>query len=124
MENIKDSLLLGDGVNITGNISVQGVVHVHGNVNGEIIANEIYIGETGKVHGEIKVNIADIKGEVTNSIEVRDTLIVRSTGKISGTTSYQSLEIELGGIIDGNIVKSKAPLTPATHQLDNIEPVI
>ena len=124
MENIKDSLLLGDGVNITGNITVQGVVHVHGNVNGEITAHEIYIGETGKVHGEIKVNIADIKGEVTNSIQVRDRLIVRSTGKISGTTSYQSLEIEHGGVIDGKIEKNNAPVMPSIEQIDTIEPVI
>jgi cytoskeletal protein CcmA (bactofilin family) len=133
MENIKDSLLLGDGVSITGNISVQGVVYVHGNVHGEITAHEIYIGVTGKVHGEIKVNLADIRGEVTNTIQVRDTLIVRATGKISGTTSYQSLEIEHGGIIDGKIEKNNTqsiqPITPisltqATQQTEAIKSAI
>jgi cytoskeletal protein CcmA (bactofilin family) len=124
MENIKDSLLLGDGVNITGNISLEGAVHVYGNVNGQITAHEIYIGETGKVNGEINVNFADIKGEVTNSIQVKNTLIVRSTGKISGTTSYQSLEIEHGGIVEGKIEKNNAPLMPAIEQLDTIDPII
>lgn len=106
MENIKDNLLIGEGVNITGNISMQGAIHVYGNLSGEIVAQEIFIGATGKVNGEIRVSFADIRGEVTNSIHVKETLIVRSTGKISGTITYQSLEIEHGGIIDGTIEKN------------------
>jgi cytoskeletal protein CcmA (bactofilin family) len=129
MENIKDTLLLGEGVIITGNISVQGVVYVHGSVNGEIAAHDIYIGVTGKVHGEIKVNLADIRGEVTNSIQVRDTLIVRATGKIFGTTSYQSIEIEHGAVIDGKIEKNTPPITPlhamqSVQQIDTIESTV
>lgn len=106
MENKKDCLLVGEGVNITGNITVQGSVHIYGNVNGEITAHEIFIGETGKVNGEVRVNLADIKGEINNSTQVKDALIVRSTGKISGNISYQSLEIEHGGVIDGKIEKN------------------
>lgn len=121
MENIKDSLLVGEGVSITGNITLQGAIHVYGNVSGEISAHEIFIGQTGKVNGEVKVNLADIKGEVTNSIQVKETLIVRATGKISGTISYQSLEIEHGGVIDGKVEKNTtakavaAPLADAAH---------
>lgn len=119
MENIKDSLMVGEGVNIVGNISVQGAVHVYGNLNGEIIAQEIFIGETGKVNGEIKVGFADIRGEVTNSIYVKETLIVRSTGKISGTITYQSLEIEHGGIIDGKIEKNSNVKVVALPQAED-----
>ena len=108
MENKKDSLLVGENVNITGNITVLGAVHIYGNVNGEITAQEIHIGETGKVNGEIKASLADIKGEASNSIQVKDALIIRSTGKVSGTISYQSLEIEQGGMIEGKIEKNPA----------------
>lgn len=106
MENIKDSLLVGEGVSVTGNISAKGALHIYGNVSGEVSAHEIFVGETGKVNGDIKVNFADIKGEVTNSIQVKETLIVRATGKISGNISYQSLEIEHGGVIDGKVEKN------------------
>lgn len=117
MENQKDTLLVGEGVNITGNIVVLGAVHIYGNVNGEITAHEIHIGETGRVNGEIKVSLADIKGEVSNSIQVKETLIIRSTGKVSGTISYQSLEIEQGGMIEGKIEKNSAINTPKVTQV-------
>jgi len=119
MENIKDNLLIGEGVHITGNISMQGAIHVYGNLSGEIIAQEIHIGNTGKVNGEIRVSFADIRGEVTNSIHVKETLIVRSTGKISGTITYQSLEIEHGGIIDGNIEKNSSVKVISIPQADD-----
>lgn len=106
MENIKDTLLVGENVNLTGNITVLGAVHIYGSVNGEISAQEIYIGETGKVNGEIKVNLADVKGELSHAVHVKETLIIRSTGKVSGTITYQSLEIEHGGIIEGKIDKN------------------
>jgi cytoskeletal protein CcmA (bactofilin family) len=119
MENIKDSLLVGEGVSVTGNISAQGALHVYGNVSGDVTAHEIFVGETGKVNGDIKVNFADIKGEVTNSIQVKETLIVRSTGKISGTISYQSLEIEHGGVIDGKIEKNTVAKASPVIQLND-----
>lgn len=103
MENKKDCLLVGEGVTITGSISVQGAVHVYGSIKGEVSAESLYVGETGKLDGEVKVSLADIKGEVTNSIQVKETLIVRATGKISGSISYQSIEIEHGGMIDGKV---------------------
>lgn len=108
MENKKDCLLVGEGVSITGSIAVQGEVHVYGSIKGEVSAESLYVGETGKLDGEVKVSLADIKGEVTNSIQVKETLIVRATGKISGSISYQSIEIEHGGMIDGKVDRNTA----------------
>jgi cytoskeletal protein CcmA (bactofilin family) len=105
MENKKDCLLIGEGVSITGKITLPGTIYVYGDLNGEITASEIQVGQNGKVTGDVKVDIADIKGEVVNSIQVKDTLIVRSTGKISGLINYKTLEIEHGGVIDGKVVK-------------------
>jgi cytoskeletal protein CcmA (bactofilin family) len=105
MENSKDCLMIGEGVSIAGTISLAGAIYVYGNVNGEIVAREIYVGPGGKVTGEVKVELADIRGEVANSIQAKETLIVRSTGKVSGIISYQSIEIENGGMVDGTIEK-------------------
>jgi len=102
-------------VSITGSIIATGAVHVYGEVNGEITAKEIFVGISGKVSGDVKVDVADIQGEVVNSLEVRKTLIVRANGKISGTIRYQSLEIEHGGLIEGQI--DKIPLKTECESL-------
>ena len=105
MENKKDSLMIGEGVSLTGTIKLSGTVYVYGDINGEITAREIHVGPTGKINGVIQVDVADIQGETNNSIHVRDTLVIRSTGKVLGSISYQSIEIENGGLIDGKIEK-------------------
>lgn len=105
MEDKDGTLLIGKGVSIKGGIIATGAVHVYGEVDGEIAAREIIVGISGKVSGDVRVDVADVQGEVLNLLEVRKTLIVRSNGKISGTISYQSLEIEHGGFIEGQIEK-------------------
>ncbi|MDO9149934.1 MAG: polymer-forming cytoskeletal protein [Methylotenera sp.] len=105
MEDKKGCLLIGEGVSLNGNITLPGTIYVYGHVSGEIVANEIHIGESGNVSGNVTVTIADIKGKLANSIRVEQTLSIRSTGEVSGTIKYQSLEIEHGGVIDGEIEK-------------------
>ena len=105
MDNKEGCVLIGSGVSITGNVTLTGAIHIYGDVNGEVTAQEIHVGEGGKVNGAIKAEVADIRGEVTNSIEVGKSLVIRSTGKITGKVLYQSLEIETGGVIDGQIEK-------------------
>ncbi|CAN4268090.1 CcmA Integral membrane protein CcmA involved in cell shape determination [Methylophilaceae bacterium] len=115
MEDKDGTLLIGKGVIIKGGIIATGAVHVYGEVNGEIAAKEITVGISGKVTGDVRVDVADIQGEVLNLLEVRQTLIVRSNGRISGTISYQSLEIEHGGFIEGHI--EKLPLSKEFESL-------
>ena len=115
MEDKDGTLLVGKGVIIKGGIIATGAVHVYGEVNGEITAKEITVGISGKVTGDVRVDVADIQGEVLNLLEVRQTLIVRSNGRISGTISYQSLEIEHDGYIEGHI--EKLPLSKEFESL-------
>ena len=116
MEDKDGTLLVGKGVIIKGGIIATGAVHVYGEVNGEITAKEITVGISGKVTGDVRVDVADIQGEVLNLLEVRQTLIVRSNGRISGTISYQSLEIEHGGFIEGHIEK-----LPPSNELESLQ---
>ncbi len=99
---------------VTGNISLPGTVYIYGEVNGEVSSHEIYVGETGKVTGDVRVDLADIKGEVVNSIQAKESLILRATGKISGVISYKSLEIEHGGVLDGKIEKVTSAVSVMT----------
>ncbi len=108
MEDKEGNVLIGKGVTIAGNITLGGSIYVYGDVSGEVVAQEIHVGEGGKVTGDIKVDVADVRGEVSNSLEVKKSIVVRSTGKITGKLIYQSLEIETGGVIDGQIEKTKS----------------
>ena len=54
MEDKEGCVLIGKGVSITGNITLSGTIHIYGDVNGEVVAQEIHVGDTGKINGDIK----------------------------------------------------------------------
>ncbi len=108
MENKHGSLMIGEGVKIDGNIDLSLDVHVFGTVNGEIKAQDVFIGDSGIVNGIIVADNIEVRGQVQQTIEARQTLIIKSTGRVMGNIVYQSLEIENGGTIDGKIDKYNA----------------
>ena len=105
--DIKDSkgcLFVGEGVTISGEISLPGAIFIDGAVNGIGKAKELFVGPTGHVTGDLDVMSADIRGTISQSLQVSDHLIVRSSGRIEGRLSYRSIEIERGGSIVGELL--------------------
>lgn len=123
MENIKDDLMIGEGVNITGSVYSSGTLYVYGSVTGEVIANKIHVGVTGVVNGDVKAYDADISGDINNGIQVKGNLIIRSTAKVLGAISYQSIEIESGGLVNGSLDQISAELAISIPMLDTSESV-
>jgi cytoskeletal protein CcmA (bactofilin family) len=105
MENKPGSLMIGEGVKIDGNIDLSVDVHVYGTVNGEIRAQDVFVGESGIVNGLVVADNIEVRGQIQQTLEARQTLILKATGKITGNIIYQSLEIESGGTIDGKVDK-------------------
>ena len=108
MENKQGAIMIGEGVKIEGKIDSSVDVHVYGTVIGEIRAQDVFVGETGSVDGVVVADNIEVRGQIQQTIEARQTLVVKSTGHINGNISYQSLEIENGGTIDGKIDRYNA----------------
>ncbi len=99
----KGSILIGEGVEVSGTFKVPGKAMINGSLEGELFADELTVGTKGKLRGTVSVRRADIHGESHDSITVSDHLIIRSTGQIHGLASYGKIEIERGGLITGRI---------------------
>ncbi len=63
----------------------------------------IEIAETGTVIGDIDVKSADVSGRFDGDFNVNERLTIRSTGRVSGKIRYNTIEIESGGRISGNV---------------------
>ena len=61
------------------------------------------IASSGRFTGGCEVEEADISGIYEGDLTVRRRLIVRGSGKLTGTVRYGELELERGGQIAGNI---------------------
>ena len=99
----KGNILIGEGVKATGSFNVPGKAMINGSLDGELIADELTVGPNGKLLGKVQVRKADVHGESHDSITASEYLIIRSTGQIHGVAAYGMIEIERGGVINGNV---------------------
>jgi cytoskeletal protein CcmA (bactofilin family) len=96
-----DSIVIGDGVVVKGTFTVPSKAIINGVIEGDLTADELLIGPTGKITGRIKAKVIDVRGELHNDIISEKSLIVRSSGKLAGKVHYTEIEIEKGGEIEG-----------------------
>jgi cytoskeletal protein CcmA (bactofilin family) len=99
------SLFVGDGVYMQGTMNVPGLASVDGKLEGQLTADVIAIQTNGAVNGKTTANHIKVAGSLTDTAVANKTLLVESSGVISGSVSYTEMEIKKGGSIQGSIYK-------------------
>jgi len=97
------SLFIGTGVTLKGDVDVPGAASVDGKFEGTLKAKTLIVGQTGHVSGQISVETAEIRGMVEDHLTVRNRLVLRSSGSLSGTIAYSKIMVEEGGSITGTV---------------------
>ena len=108
-----ESVVIGDGVVVKGAFTVPSKAVINGVIEGDLTAEEVLIGPTGRITGRVSAKIIDVRGQLHNTIVSESSLIVRSTGKIVGKIHYSEIEIEKGGEIEGTLSQGAEPATVA-----------
>ena len=112
MANQSDSLesvVIGDGVVVKGAFTVPSKAVINGVIEGDLTAEEVLIGPTGRITGRVSAKVIDVRGQLHNTIVCEKSLIVRTTGKIVGKIHYSEIEIEKGGEIEGALSQGAEP---------------
>ena len=103
VDNSNSSLMIGEGVTITGTIKANSKVTIQGTVDGDIECNSITISKSGNVKGKIKTDTITVEGKAEGEVNADDVLNIKSTGHVSGKVFYGEIQIEEGGKISGEI---------------------
>jgi|TARA_B100000315_G_scaffold114010_1_gene104455 cytoskeletal protein CcmA (bactofilin family) len=103
VDNSNSSLMIGEGVIITGTIKANSKVTIQGTVDGDIECNSIAISKSGNVKGKIKTDTITVEGKAEGEINADDVLNIKSQGHVSGKVFYGEIQIEEGGKISGEI---------------------
>ena len=61
------------------------------------------IAESGLFKGSASIEDAEIRGRFEGNLVVRKRLLIKASGRVSGTIRYGQIEIECGGQISGDI---------------------
>ena len=121
----------GSKLTVGPNIKLKGVeitdcdtLVVEGLVEATMDSRVMQIAEQGAFKGSAEIDVAEIRGEFSGNLTVRQKLVIYSTGKVTGTIRYGKLVIEEGGQLAGEILfgamgtMAKTPAsTPALAQV-------
>ena len=102
-ENTDEILsILGDGVELQGELSFAHGIRVDGIVKGKIRSEScLVIGPRGKVEADIAIRRVSIHGEFHGAIQASDRVEIHREGKVYGDLSTPCLIIEAGALFEG-----------------------
>ncbi len=101
-----ETLVIGKGVTVVGEIKNCKFVKLDGLIEGNIEnVIQLSIEHDGKFVGTAVVGNATISGSVNGDLTVKDTLTVSPTGLVDGKVRYRELEIGRGGTLVGKITR-------------------
>lgn len=88
-----------------GTMNVPGIASVDGKLEGQLTADMIVIQANGSVDGKTTANHIKVAGTLTDTAVASKTLVVESSGMVSGAVTYAEMEIKKGGLLQGGIYK-------------------
>ncbi|MBO0739708.1 MAG: polymer-forming cytoskeletal protein [Alphaproteobacteria bacterium] len=97
-------LTVGREITLAGEITSCEKLVIEGSVEANLNnCREVEIAESGLFKGSASVEDAGIQGRFEGNLVVRKRLLIKASGRVSGTIRYGQIEIECGGQISGDI---------------------
>lgn len=97
-------LNVGREITLSGEVNSCDKLLIEGSVDAKLTnCRAIEIAESGLFKGSTSIDEAEIRGRFEGDLIVRNRLLIKTTGRVSGTIRYGQIEIECGGQIFGDI---------------------
>jgi cytoskeletal protein CcmA (bactofilin family) len=97
-------LFIGINIKLKGvEISDCDALVIQGHVEATVHSKVMQIDKPGTLKGTALIDVAEIHGEFSGELTARTRLVVRGTGRVSGTIRYGKLIVEEGGEVNGDV---------------------
>ncbi len=100
--------IIGPELIISGNLSSRGDIQVEGEVQGDIHATHVTVGERAQITGGIIADEVVVRGHVMGSIRGKRVLL-QTTCHVEGDVYHQTLAIEQGAFFEGKSRRTQDP---------------
>ena len=115
--------IVGNDTHIAGKVSVKGTIRIDGIVEGDVHADWVVVGVSGKILGNTRTRGMVVGGSVEGNIEATETVEMREKGTMVGEIRAPKLAISEGAVFDGR-ARMKDDAEPAELQEGNVRPLI
>ena len=114
--------LIGTGTRVEGNVIFSGGLRVDGQVRCNIVAEEdkpgtLVVSELAQVEGEIRVPHVVINGVVNGPVNSTEYVELQAKANVTGDVYYNTLEMQLGAVVQGRLVHQNAAKPEKVVQL-------
>jgi cytoskeletal protein CcmA (bactofilin family) len=107
--------VIGPDLTVVGNIEGTGEIQVHGDVQGDVLAGRIVVGEQGNVTGALIAEEIVIGGYVQGSIR-GNSVTFQSASHVEGDVFHRNLAVEQGAYFEGKSRRADNPMSIPPEQ--------
>ncbi len=102
--------VLSSDLTVKGNLRTSGDIQIEGQVEGDIHAHLLTIGETATVKGECVADDVVIHGRIVGRVRGLKVRLT-STARVEGDIIHKTIAIESGAHFEGSVQRHEDPLT-------------
>ena len=102
--------VIGADLVITGNLDAKGESRVDGQVEGDIHAQRIVIGDGARTTGNLVAESIEVQGTAQGSIR-GNAVTFTSSSRVEADVSHKSLTVEQGAFFEGKSRRSENPMS-------------
>ncbi|MBV8122344.1 MAG: polymer-forming cytoskeletal protein [Alphaproteobacteria bacterium] len=115
-------LSVGPEITLSGEINSCDKLFIEGSVEANLTnCRDVDIAESGLFKGSASIEEAEVRGRFEGNLVVRKRLLIKASGRVSGTIRYGQIEIECGGQISGDI--QAQPAGETSEAMPDVAPV-
>src|SRR5512145_2089997 len=100
--------IIGNESTVTGELNIKGTWRVDGIIEGDIFADWVIVGETGRIHGNVKSRGMVVGGRVEGNIDGSEIVELKGKGQVVGEICTAKLAMSEGALFDGHSSMKKA----------------
>ena len=108
----KIETLIGNSIEVRGDLIFSGGLHVDGKIVGNVIAEDgsdsmLVLSDHGSIEGEVRVPFVVLNGEVIGDVYAAERVELSGRAQVSGNVFYNLLEMAMGAEVNGSLVHCK-----------------
>jgi len=112
--NVDIDSLVGGNSKICGDIHFSGGLHVDGEIEGNVIANDenstLTTSERARIQGDVKVHNIILNGEVVGDVYGYKHIELAPNARVKGNVYYNVIEMAMGAEVNGSLIHSINPV--------------
>ena len=108
--------VIGPDSTVKGEMVVRGTVRIDGNLEGDIRADWVIVGETGRIRGNVKARAIVVGGRVDGNIEGSEIVELKPKAQVIGEICTLKLSISEGALFEGQSSMKKRKEVPESQE--------